>query len=84
MSLGLAVIFGMLNIINFAHGALYMAGAMLAWMGMEYLGLGYWWMLVLGPIAVGLIGIAIAAETPAELAVSITAELISVRAAMAG
>ncbi|MCX7168677.1 MAG: branched-chain amino acid ABC transporter permease [Rhodocyclales bacterium] len=59
LSLGLAVIFGMLNIINFAHGALYMAGAMLAWMGMEYLGIGYWWMLVLAPIGVGLIGIAI-------------------------
>ncbi|MBX3646072.1 MAG: branched-chain amino acid ABC transporter permease [Rhodocyclaceae bacterium] len=59
LSLGLAVIFGMLNIINFAHGALYMAGAMLAWMGMEYLGIGYWWMLVLAPIVVGLIGIAI-------------------------
>jgi len=59
LSLGLAVIFGMLNIINFAHGALYMAGAMLAWMGMEYLGIGYWWMLVLAPICVGLIGIAI-------------------------
>ncbi|MCX7150060.1 MAG: branched-chain amino acid ABC transporter permease [Rhodocyclales bacterium] len=59
LSLGLAVIFGMLNIINFAHGALYMAGAMLAWMGMEYLGIGYWWMLVLAPISVGLIGIAI-------------------------
>ena len=59
LSLGLAVIFGMLNIINFAHGALYMAGAMLAWMGLEYLGIGYWWMLVLAPISVGLIGIAI-------------------------
>jgi branched-chain amino acid transport system permease protein len=59
LSLGLAVIFGMLNIINFAHGALYMAGAMLAWMGMEYLGIGYWWMLVLAPIVVGMIGIAI-------------------------
>jgi branched-chain amino acid transport system permease protein len=59
LSLGLAVIFGMLNIINFAHGALYMAGAMLAWMGMEYLGIGYWWMLLLAPICVGLIGILI-------------------------
>jgi branched-chain amino acid transport system permease protein len=59
LSLGLAVIFGMLNIINFAHGALYMAGAMLAWMGLEYLGISYWWMLVLAPIGVGLIGIAI-------------------------
>ncbi|MDK9704358.1 MAG: branched-chain amino acid ABC transporter permease [Sulfuritalea sp.] len=59
LSLGLAVIFGMLNIINFAHGALYMAGAMLTWVGLEYLGIGYWWMLLLGPICVGLIGIAI-------------------------
>ncbi|MCM2307930.1 MAG: branched-chain amino acid ABC transporter permease [Sulfuritalea sp.] len=59
LSLGLAVIFGMLNIINFAHGALYMTGAMLAWIGLEYLGIGYWWMLVLAPICVGIIGIAI-------------------------
>ena len=59
LSLGLAVIFGMLNIINFSHGALYMTGAMLTWVGMEYLGIGYWWMLVLAPICVGLIGIAI-------------------------
>jgi branched-chain amino acid transport system permease protein len=59
LSLGLAVIFGMLNIINFAHGALYMMGAMLTWIGLEYLGIGYWWMLVLAPLCVGLIGIAI-------------------------
>jgi branched-chain amino acid transport system permease protein len=59
LSLGLAVIFGMLNIINFAHGALYMAGAMLTWIGLEYLGIGYWWMLVLSPLCVGMIGIAI-------------------------
>jgi branched-chain amino acid transport system permease protein len=59
LSLGLAVIFGMLNIINFAHGALYMAGAMLTWMGLEYLGIGYWWMLLLAPVGVGLVGIAI-------------------------
>ena len=59
LSLGLAVIFGMLNIINFAHGALYMVGAMLAWMGMEYLGLGYWWALVLAPPIVGVIGVII-------------------------
>jgi branched-chain amino acid transport system permease protein len=59
LSLGLAVIFGMLNIINFAHGALYMMGAFLAWMGMEYLGIGYWWMLLLAPLVVGLIGILI-------------------------
>ena len=59
LSLGLAVIFGMLNIINFAHGALYMAGAMFTWMGLEYLGIGYWWMLVLAPIGVGILGILI-------------------------
>ncbi|MBI3095868.1 MAG: branched-chain amino acid ABC transporter permease [Rhodocyclales bacterium] len=59
LSLGLAVIFGMLNIINFSHGALYMTGAMLTWIGLEYLGIGYWWMLVLAPICVGIIGIAI-------------------------
>ncbi|MBK9021100.1 MAG: branched-chain amino acid ABC transporter permease [Sulfuritalea sp.] len=59
LSLGLAVIFGMLNIINFAHGALYMTGAMLAWIFLEYLGVGYWWSLVLAPICVGLIGIVI-------------------------
>ena len=50
LSLGLAVIFGMLNIINFAHGALYMMGAFLAWMGLEYLGLNYWVMLLLAPL----------------------------------
>lgn len=59
LSLGLAVIFGMLNIINFAHGALYMMGAFLAWMGMEYLGLNYWVMLGLAPLLVGLLGILI-------------------------
>jgi branched-chain amino acid transport system permease protein len=57
LSLGLAVIFGMLNIINFAHGALYMMGAFIAWMGGEYLGLSYWWMLILAPLVVGVIGI---------------------------
>ena len=59
LSLGLAVIFGMLNIINFAHGALYMMGAFFAWMGLEYLGLNYWLMLGLAPLAVGVIGIVI-------------------------
>jgi branched-chain amino acid transport system permease protein len=59
LSLGLAVIFGMLNIINFAHGALYMMGAMLAWMGMEYLGLNYWIMLVVAPLVVGVLGLLI-------------------------
>ncbi|MEL4179250.1 branched-chain amino acid ABC transporter permease [Roseateles sp. PN1] len=59
LSLGLAVIFGMLNIINFAHGALYMMGAFLAWMGLEYLGINYWAMLLLAPLAVGVLGILI-------------------------
>ncbi len=59
LSIGLAVIFGMLNIINFAHGALYMMGAMFAWMAGAYLGIGYWWALLLSPITVGIIGIAI-------------------------
>jgi branched-chain amino acid transport system permease protein len=59
LSLGLAVIFGMLNIINFAHGALYMMGAFLAWMGLEYLGLNYWVMLFVAPLVVGVLGIVI-------------------------
>ncbi|WP_144639775.1 branched-chain amino acid ABC transporter permease [Bordetella genomosp. 13] len=59
LSLGLAVIFGLLNVINFAHGALYMLGAFVAWMGMAYLGLNYWVMLILAPIVVGLFGIVI-------------------------
>ena len=59
LSLGLAVIFGMLNIINFAHGALYMAGAMLAWMGLNYFGIGYWWSLLLAPLGVGFVGVII-------------------------
>ncbi|MBV8604459.1 MAG: branched-chain amino acid ABC transporter permease [Pelomonas sp.] len=59
LSLGLAVIFGMLNIINFAHGAFYMMGAMLAWLGLDALGLGYWQMLLLAPLAVGLLGVVV-------------------------
>jgi len=59
LSLGLAVIFGLLNVINFAHGALYMFGAFLAWMGLAYLGLNYWVMLALAPFIVGLFGIVI-------------------------
>ncbi|CAM5324956.1 branched-chain amino acid ABC transporter permease [Eoetvoesiella caeni] len=59
LSLGLAIIFGLLNVINFAHGTLYMLGAFIAWMGLQYLGLNYWAMLVIAPIAVGLIGIVI-------------------------
>jgi branched-chain amino acid transport system permease protein len=59
LSLGLAVIFGLLNIINFAHGAQYMMGAFAAWMIGNYLGLGYWWALLLAPILVGATGIVI-------------------------
>ena len=56
LSLGLAVIFGMLNIVNFAHGALYMVGAFFAWMLLNYAGINYWMALLLVPLAVGLIG----------------------------
>ena len=57
LSLGLAVIFGMLNIINFSHGAVYMMGAFAAWMGLNYFGINYWAALLLAPLAVGLFGI---------------------------
>lgn len=59
LSLGLALIFGMLNIINFAHGALYMAGAFVAWMLLEYLGIPFWWALILSPIIVAAFGMLI-------------------------
>lgn len=59
LSLGLAVIFGMLNIVNFAHGALYMMGAFFAWMLLNYVGVNYWFALVLVPLAVGAIGVLI-------------------------
>src|ERR687890_2807003 len=57
LSLGLAVIFGMLNVINFAHGAQYMLGAFAAWMLLKFTGIGYWWALILAPLVVGLIGV---------------------------
>jgi branched-chain amino acid transport system permease protein len=57
LSLGLAIIFGLLNVVNFAHGALYMMGAFAAWMAANYLGIGYWWALLLAPAAVGVIGV---------------------------
>jgi branched-chain amino acid transport system permease protein len=57
LSLGLAIIFGLLNIINFAHGALYMMGAFVAWMLLTYFGLGYWWALGLAPLVVGVFGV---------------------------
>src|SRR5262245_13784746 len=59
LSLGLAVIFGLLNINNFAHGAQYMMGAFAAWFLLQYAGLGYWWALLIAPLVVGLIGIAL-------------------------
>ena len=59
LSLGLAVIFGLLNIINFAHGAQYMMGAFCAWFLLNKLGLNYWWALLLAPVIVGATGIVI-------------------------
>jgi branched-chain amino acid transport system permease protein len=59
LSLGLAVIFGLLNIINFTHGAQYMMGAFCAWFLLNKLGVNYWWALVLAPIIVGATGVAI-------------------------
>ncbi|HEX3180712.1 MAG TPA: branched-chain amino acid ABC transporter permease [Beijerinckiaceae bacterium] len=59
LSLGLAVIFGMLNIINFAHGALYMVGAFCAYFLLNLLGLNYWFALIISPLVVGLLGIVI-------------------------
>src|SRR5437870_8012688 len=57
LSLGLSVIFGLLNIINFAHGALYMMGAFVAYFLLQWAGLGYWWALLLAPIVVGFLGV---------------------------
>jgi branched-chain amino acid transport system permease protein len=59
LSLGLAVIFGLLGIVNFAHGALYMIGAYVAWLLMEKWGVGFWWALLLSPLAVGVLGVVI-------------------------
>jgi branched-chain amino acid transport system permease protein len=56
LSLGLAIIFGLLNVVNFAHGALYMLGAFVAWFLAEKAGIGYWGALVLAPLTVGLFG----------------------------
>ncbi|HSW16694.1 MAG TPA: branched-chain amino acid ABC transporter permease, partial [Ramlibacter sp.] len=56
LSLGLAVIFGMLHVVNFAHGALYMLGGFLAWLALQRLGLGYWTALIAAPLLVGLFG----------------------------
>lgn len=59
LSLGLAVIFGLLNIINFTHGAQYMMGAFVAWMCLNYLGINYWAALLLAPLIVGITGVLI-------------------------
>ena len=59
LSLGLAVIFGLLGIVNFAHGALYMIGAYVAWLGLENFGLNYWAALVIAPVVVGAVGVLI-------------------------
>lgn len=59
LSLGLAVIFGLLNIVNFAHGALYMMGAYVAWIALVQFGVGYWGSLVLAPLIIGAFGMLI-------------------------
>nr|WP_145545358.1 branched-chain amino acid ABC transporter permease [Variovorax boronicumulans] len=59
LSLGLAVIFGLLNVINFAHGALFMMGAIVTWMAMNYWDVSYWVMLVAAPLIVGVFGVLI-------------------------
>ncbi|WBY00819.1 branched-chain amino acid ABC transporter permease [Ramlibacter tataouinensis] len=59
LSLGLAVIFGLLDIVNFAHGALYMVGAFAAWIMMDSWGINYWFALVLAPLIVGVLGVII-------------------------
>ncbi len=59
LSLGLAVIFGLLGVVNFAHGALYMLGAFAAWIMLDKFGINYWFALVLAPLTVGLLGVAI-------------------------
>jgi len=59
LSLGLAVIFGLLNIINFTHGAQYMMGAFCAWFLLERWGVGYWWSLLLAPLLVGVTGVVV-------------------------
>lgn len=59
LSLGLAIIFGLLRIINFAQGALYMVGAFLAWLGLQHFGINYWLALLIVPVVVGIVGVLI-------------------------
>src|SRR5246127_1126808 len=67
LSLGLAVIFGMLNIVNFSHGAQYMMGAFVAYLLLQHLTIGYFASLVLGPIIVGIPGIIVERNLISEL-----------------
>jgi branched-chain amino acid transport system permease protein len=67
LSLGLAVIFGLLNIINFAHGAQYMLGAFCAYFLLEFAGVGYWWALLIAPVVVGITGVVIERTMLAKL-----------------
>src|SRR5690348_14464023 len=57
LSLGLSIIFGLLNVVNFAHGAFYMLGAFVTWGLLHYVGIGYWGALFLAPLLVGIVGI---------------------------
>ncbi|MFN7103430.1 MAG: branched-chain amino acid ABC transporter permease [Pseudorhizobium sp.] len=57
LSIGLALIFGMLHVINFVHGAFYMLGAFVTWALLSYLGVGYWWALIIAPVVVGLFAV---------------------------
>src|SRR5438067_2749009 len=57
LSLGLSIIFGMLNITNFAHGAFYMMGAVLTWIALMQFGLSYWWALLLVPLVIAIMGV---------------------------
>jgi branched-chain amino acid transport system permease protein len=59
LSLGLSITFGILDVVNFAHGAMYMMGAFVAWMLMAYLGIGFWTSLIVAPLAIGMFGILI-------------------------
>src|SRR5208337_1395029 len=59
LSLGLAIIFGMLNIINFAHGALYMMGAIFTWIALTQFGINYWWSLLLVPLVIAILGVVV-------------------------
>ncbi len=59
LSLGLAVIFGLLNVVNFAHGAMFMMGALFTWIGLTAFNISYWQMLILAPVLVGIVGVLI-------------------------